>query len=303
MKYFSVVGIVITAMLVITSFGITVDDDILFYNITVIAEKNVNNTVDFDIINVNIYSLNDGLKKNYTGLIIRQQPVYDIHQGAVGNLPWIKYVRFEDDKIENIAVGAFFNLPSLKVLSITGNQLLRNITDGVFNCSNLIELYLYNNNIEYISSYAFAGVPELQVLGLDYNSIKRINYKWFIPTKYLFIIFLSYNKLSKIRQKDLRSLQGIIYNGLKLHFSHNKIRKLEEGVFRGMLIDDLNLSDNNLETLNFGIFEDAGKLRHVNLTGNNIVCSDKKQLIALFSSVQSITKGDGWDESCIPIIV
>lgn len=303
MKYFSVVFIVTSTVFVNSSFCIPLGGDILFYNITVLVEENVNNTVSFDIISVNIYNLGNELRTTYTGLTIRQQPIYDIHQGAVGNLPWIKYVSFEDDEIDSIATGAFFNLPSLKVLSITGNQLLRNITDGVFNCSNLIELYLYNNSIEYVSSHAFAGVAELQVLGLDMNKIKRINYKWFVPTKYLFIIFLNYNKLSKIRRKDLRSLQRTFYNDLKLHFAYNKVRNLEEGVFRDMFINDLNLSNNNLETVNFHIFGEAGKVRHVSLTGNNIVCSDRRQLIALFSSVESITKTDGWDDSCIPITI
>lgn len=292
-----------TTVLAVTSSCIIANsDDVLFYNITVIAEENINGNIDFDVINVNFYNFAGGFKKSYTGLVIRRQQIYDIQCGAVSNLPWIQYVRFEDSEIESIEPDAFFNLPSLTVLSITDNLLLRNITHGVFNCVNLNELYLYNNSIEYISSYAFAGVPNLEILGLDMNNIKRMNYKWFLPTKYLYIVFLNDNKLSKIREKDLKSLQGVIYNGLKLHFARNKIRKLEQGVLRGKLIDDLNLSENNLKTLSFRAFEDVIKLRHINLTGNDIVCTHRKQLITLFSIVQSITKNDGWDESCIPIV-
>lgn len=299
MKPFRALCILVSTVFTVTSHFAT-RDDTLFYNITVLAEENRDNVINFDIINVNFYNLGGDLKKNYTGLTIKHQSIYDIQQGAVSNLAWIQYVRFENAEIEEIRTGAFFNLPFLKILSIIGNPLLKNITDGVFECWNLTELYLYNNSIEHISSHAFAGVPQLQVIGLDINNIKRINHKWFVPTRYLFIIFLNYNKLSKIREKDLRTLQGIVYNGLKLNFSHNKLRKLEEGVFRGMVIDDLNLSNNNLKRLNFGVFEDSGKLRHVDLTGNDIVCTNRIQLIRLFSFIESITKNDGWDESCVP---
>lgn len=303
MKCLSVFCIFASGALSAVSFSI-VDDDDLFYNITVIAQINGVNKVDFDVINVNIYNLNGGLKKNYTGLIIKEQPIYDIQCGAVSNLPWIKFIRFENDEIEAIATMAFYNLPSLKTLSITGNPLLRNITDNVFQCSNLNELYLYENSIVYINPGAFAGLPELRILGLDMNNIKRINYKWFVPTKYLFILFLNYNKLSKIREKDLRSLRDADSNGLKLHFSHNKIRRVDQGVFQGMDIDHLNLSYNNLKSLSGDVFEVIRKLRLVDLTGNDISCTDKGQLlISLFSIADNVTKSDGWDETCIPTIL
>lgn len=284
--------------------SVVLNDDVLFYNVTIIAEVSVINKTDFDVLNVNIYNLNGGLKKNYTGLIIKEQPIYVIQRGAVSNLPWIEFIRFEDDELKSIETMAFYNLPSLKVLSITGNTLLRNITEGVFECSHLNELYLYDNSIAYINSNAFAGLPELRILGLDTNEIKRINYKWFVPTKHLFIMFLNYNKLSKIRDKDLRSLKETGSNGLKLHFSHNRIRRLGQGVFQGMVVDDLNLAYNNLKTLDGDVFELIRKLRQVDLTGNDIMCTDRGQLlISLFSSAENVTKNDGWDASCIPSIL
>lgn len=301
MKHFSVPFILVSPVFITISCFL-INEDILFYNITVIAEENINNSVDFDIINVNIYNLVGGLQKNYTGIIIKQQPIYDIQEGAVVDLPWLKYVCFDDNEIEDIKTGAFYNLPSLKELSITGNPSLKSIDKGVFQCSGLRELYLYNNSIQHIHSNAFAEVPQLRILGLDFNKIKRINHKWFVPTKYLFIIFLNHNKLSKIRESDLRSLRDADNNGLKLHLAENKIRTLEEGAFRRMFIDDINLASNNLKYLNDGVFEDASKLRHINFTGNEIRCTDRNQLVLLFSYIESITKNDGWDQSCIPII-
>lgn len=303
MRYYSVL-LVLTICALSAASSIVPNDNVLFYNITIIAEVSVDNKSDFDVLNVNIYNINGGLKKNYTGLIIKEQPIYVIQRGAVSNLPWIEFIRFEDDELKSIETMAFSNLPSLKVLSITGNALLTNITKYVFECSNLNELYLYDNSIAYIHSNAFAGLPELRILGLDMNEIKRINYKWFVPTKHLFILFLNYNNLSKIRNKDLRSLVGTSSNVLKLHFSHNRIRRLEQQVFQEMVIDDLNLSYNNLEMLDGDVFEVIANLRLIDLTGNDIMCVDRGQLlISLFSSAENVVKNDGWDETCIPNIL
>lgn len=281
----------------------TLYDEILFYNVTVIAEENVGNKVNFDVINVNFYNLNGGLSKNYSTLIIRQQEVYDVQYGAVCDLPWIQTVRFEDDKIEDINEGAFYNLPSLRVLSITDNPQLKQVKDGVFDCSSLQELYLYSNAIEYVHSNAFAGLPQLRVLGLDGNNLRRINHKWFAPTNYIFMILLGYNKLTKIREKDLISLQNVSYgsslfDGVKLQFFHNRIRHLDRGVFRGIVVDDLNLSYNNLKNFERDIFESVISVRHVDLTGNNIKCEGEDQLAALLSVVCTVTKSDGWEKSC-----
>lgn len=137
----------------------------------------------------------------------------------------------------------------------------------------LIRIEIVHNDVETFPFRELSAFPKLEYISLKYNSIKKIPDEAFgrVVNDKIKQIDLSFNKINHIgsnafkyltkletldlRYNKLRVLNNLAFASLQensklmLHLGNNKIMFIAEDTFQNQVFKSLNLTDNNLTTL------------------------------------------------------
>ncbi len=135
-----------------------------------------------------------------------------------------------------------------------------------------LELYLMNSNVISFPSQAFSAFSTLTILRLDQNKISSVPGNSF-PVS-LTTLHLDHNYIHQIHYHAFHNLPNL----KKLYLSDNKIRHLPAALFATVGSNDssyhlyLDLSNNDLCTLDADVFLDSPKFTKLSFDNNKISC-------------------------------
>lgn len=150
----------------------------------------------------------------------------------------LNHLEPESFKISDSKVG------SLEVLDLSYNELTYLTDEVLLELPSLYRLYLNGNKLKKLSDNCFGGLKFLNTLYLQYNDLETLNIT-LVNLKSLTFLDLSYNHLTKITG-----------------YETNRLENLEV----------LNMSHNEIETIDGNCFIQSFKLRKIDL-GFNVVKS------------------------------
>lgn len=174
--------------------------------------------------------------------------------------------------IKTVPKNAWHGLKTLNLLNLQ-NNIINKISRGAWSTlSKLTILYLQNNRIQKIQRYTWHGLDSLIFLSLDGNYIESFHGETFLWTPHLQHLHMKNNKL--------------VNKGLHVRLLGST--KATEDLYKDdWYVETLDLQQNNLTTVNKGMFKGALRLKHLHLDMNNIYEIEKD---ALCSSIfQNIT--------------
>jgi hypothetical protein len=187
--------------------------------------------------------------------------------GALNGLTKLRELLIWGNEISEIIPGTFANISNLKYLNL-GNNRLEYLDSGVL--SGLVNLYyiiLNANKLQYVHPEAFLGLPKLQYVSLDNNPGLQI------PTERNFI--------------NSRSLSYLV-------ISYCNISSLSVETFaNATALERIDLSDNNLMTIDINILRGLPKLSAVFLLGNPLQCDCQLQEVWQLCKERNIQRAYG----------
>ena len=189
---------------------------------------------------------------------------------AIRSLPVLQELRLAGNQIQSVPRDAFLGLSELRWLNIGGNAITT-LPDGVFSdLKNLGYLELYRNGITDVRKEVLTGPSLLIRVDLTDNPLGSIREDVFSNIKSVIQLLLGGTQLSALPPRTFAGLTGLTW----LWLGDNRIEDLSDVVFPGNAIGSLDLSNNELQALPAGIFEDftspicGARNLELNLAGN-----------------------------------
>jgi hypothetical protein len=169
-----------------------------------------------------------------------------------------------------VELGAFNGLTELKILSMWGNNICERIPGLFENMNSLKYLILFKNGIEHLDRDVFSGLVNLKALDLSQNKLQYIHPDTIFRLHNLKELDLSYNPTLTIpTDRNLINSHSLIYLGIK----DSNISSLSVETFANVsALSWLDLSKNNLRTVDINILRVLPKLWAIFLYGNPLQC-------------------------------
>nr|XP_046269447.1 leucine-rich repeat transmembrane protein FLRT2 [Scatophagus argus] len=208
------------------------------------------------------------LPKNVKILHLQENNIQTISRMALAQLLWLEELHLDDNSISTVGVeeGAFHEAVSLKMLFLTKNHL-SSVPIGL--PDDLKELRLDENRIAVIAEEAFRNVTHLQRLLLDGNLLTD---EGIAPGTFQDLVTL--RELSLARNSLTYPppfLPGKML--VKLNFQENQINHVPVRAFAGLhKLERLDISNNQLQSLTQGVFDDLISLRQLTVRNNFWLC-------------------------------
>lgn len=167
--------------------------------------------------------------------------------------------------LESLQKEIFNEATNVSKLILSKNQLTE-IPSLVFvNAKNLTSADFSENKIVYIDSFAFAGANKLQSLDLSKNELNGLD-EVFNAARNLQVLNLSFNRLSLLNPRNFSTCKL-----LELDVSHNNITTVQEHTFDKLSeLKLLNLSFNPIGDLTSDRFVYLVNLEHLNMKRTNL---------------------------------
>jgi hypothetical protein len=127
-------------------------------------------------------------------------------------------------------------------------------------------IVLSDNNIRKLQPEVFSGLEGLKELYLQNNSINSIHRSFFEENHNLSILDLSHNNITHLRN-NFNSNTQIKF----LNLSANMLKVESLSFLPITSLQSLDLSMNQIETLNVEVFERMADLKHLNISGNPLL--------------------------------
>ncbi|XP_033991209.1 leucine-rich repeat transmembrane protein FLRT2 [Trematomus bernacchii] len=208
------------------------------------------------------------LPKNVRVLHLQENNIQTISRAALAQLLWLEELHLDDNSISTVGVeeGAFSEAISLKMLFLTKNHL-SSVPFGL--PDDLKELRLDENRIAIIAEEAFRNVTRLQRLLLEGNLLTD---EGIAPGTFQNLVTL--RELSLARNSLTYPppfLPGEVL--VKLNFQENQINRIPVRAFAGLhKLERLDISNNQLQSLTEGVFNDLVSLRQLTVRNNLWLC-------------------------------
>ena len=184
---------------------------------------------------------------------------------GLSKLQTLRLLRYD---LASLPMGAFSSLRQLTTLRIEKSKIGR-IERGAFDgLDEIKDLYVIHGQIGSVEPGAFRGLPRLDVLQMGHNHLTRLAAGTFDGLAGLRWLNLENNELSELDPDTFRGLSSLRY----LYLHGNRLRTLPKGVFDELptLQWRLDLSDNGLEFLEPGTFDQLGNLYALMLGQNEL---------------------------------
>ena len=177
--------------------------------------------------------------------------------------------------LRTIKMGAFKGLTKLTRLSIGGNEISE-IKPGTFeNVMSLEILYLDDNRIEHVNRDTFSGLFKVKYVSLSKNKLKYLHPDTFLRLPKLQELHLTNNPGLKV-PTDRNFIKS--HSLLHLDISLCNISSVSVETFANVsALEWLDLSNNNLKTLNITILTTLPKLSTLYLFFNPLHCDCQLQ--------------------------
>ncbi|MFM2290491.1 MAG: hypothetical protein RIS29_304, partial [Bacteroidota bacterium] len=174
----------------------------------------------------------------------------------------IKYLDLFGNSIQEIP-DWFYQFKRLEHLSLK-NNILKELPTIVFTLENIKYLNIADNQIHEISGHNFKNLMKIEKVDISYNQIMTIPYEKITYTKCMYLNIKG-NKLQKFPK-----IVSDTYTLEKLDLSENNISSIDDDAFEGLEnLIELDLSFNELQYLPTSIGK-LKKLKRLNLSGNKI---------------------------------
>jgi len=224
-------------------------------------------------------------------------------------------------RLRTIQLGAFNGLTILTELTV-GNNEISEIMPGTFNnLNNLQFLYLYYNRLEHLDRDVFRGLLNLKVMDLRLNQIKHLESALFSGLDNLESIDLRGNQIQYLHSDmflgllNLQKLNLFEIAGLQIPTDRNfinshslsqlaisacNISSLSVETFANVsALEWLDLSYNNLRTLDINILRALPELSTLYLYGNPLQCDCQLQEVWRWCEDRNIqTANERWVTEC-----
>lgn len=142
-------------------------------------------------------------------------------------MPNIRQVRLDGNKISRIETLAFSSSPKLQLISLQNNQISAISRNSFDSLEQMVILLLANNSIRTIERGMLDGMKNLQQLNLKNNSLSVLDNSTFNSVPLLTTLDLSYNGIYRIEREAFASLTKLFW----LDLSSNHIATFEKGTF------------------------------------------------------------------------
>ncbi|GFS98073.1 chaoptin [Nephila pilipes] len=242
-------------------------------------------------------------------MIIRLEgnSIQTIDSEAFQNLPNIQVINLAYNKLSSFNLEAFNQVGRLSTLRIDVNHNnIQNLTGDytvTHTSSNIKHLNFSHNNISYLDSNYLDPIRlSVTILDLSYNRLVNLTTLAFTNMAHLQTLILSNNIISKIDEDEFKGLRSIQVLDLSMNnlntlpenlfekqkqlriflLHHNEIDELPEDIFKATILEQIDLSFNNIEEFPYySISQIKNTLQFLNLAGNQIEALN-------FSSIMSL---------------
>lgn len=201
--------------------------------------------------------------------------IEEIDRTTFFGLEGLKKLILYDNKLKTLSEDVFEDLISLEEIYLSSNQLTV-VEEKLFaNCKLLNYIYLNDNRIQQISDKLLLKIEEVKFLELSNNELSILDLNISASA-----LYANHNALKTVKLKSVGYLS--FYNNsiselafedgkgvISLNVSMNKLSSMK--AFETMSnLKSLDLSFNNLGTLNIGAFLELAELQILNLQSTNL---------------------------------
>ncbi|KAL7675227.1 hypothetical protein ACOME3_001490 [Neoechinorhynchus agilis] len=134
-----------------------------------------------------------------TSLTVRKTNSKILNVPNLENLPKLKYLYFEDGKLESVPIGNKQTNATISFLSLANNNISIVNESDFEGWTNLRELYLNQNNIKKLSSNSFSKLISLWFLDLRNNSISESYNDTFLGLRSPILVLVGGNPITSGR--------------------------------------------------------------------------------------------------------
>ena len=228
--------------------------DLSYNNISIITSDCIS-----DMVSLEEVKLNNNILTNVTG--------------RLHNLPMLRSLYLNQNKIKDLGADTFSDLPCLQTLDLSFNQISV-IDDDTFTLGNersqLELLNLKHNNIKVLNPQIFSRLASLKTLYLDYNSLIDIPAGVF-PASLQTLTMSNMVELRIVHRGAFQSLRNI----RTIEMANNRrLTLIQAGAFDPHIRDVsmIDLSGNNLAMLQEEVLQDWNEIESVDLSRNPWHC-------------------------------
>ena len=178
-------------------------------------------------------------------------------------------------EVETVEVGAFNGLTELMSLSSSHNEISEIIPCTFENMSRLLSIYLSDNKIEYLEVDVFCGLDNLKYIDLGENTLLNLHPDLFIGLSNLQSLILTNNPDLQIPTEH----HFIISHSLThLDLPGCNVSSVSVETFANVsALEFLDLSYNNMRTVDINILKALPKLSKLYLDDNPLQCDCQLQ--------------------------
>ncbi|XP_070570212.1 uncharacterized protein [Ptychodera flava] len=210
---------------------------------------------------------------------LSKNPIPAIEENVISGLPGLGDLVLSDIpafRTGRIPTDLFTGLFNLTRLDLSANQLTK-LPDGLKHLSNLEFLNLGDNNLTNIPDDAFEQTTNITHLYLYYNHLKTIPANAISKLTSLHTLDLAYSSITEIPTNSFVNFPKLEV----LWISQCKTAVIHSGAFDGLLgLKGLDLRDNILATLPWGVFDDFPNDTDIHLEDNPWQCDCRLDWLA-----------------------
>ncbi|EDV20290.1 uncharacterized protein TRIADDRAFT_61214 [Trichoplax adhaerens] len=209
------------------------------------------------------------------------------------NLPQVYEVVFHGNKIKSFDLRCVANLPTLRILALGWNRLqsisytsengtappLRSISSlriygnqlpsrylSYFKNTLLYQMLFINNLLTQIPKNLFENAEHLNAIYLTKNGLLEIDFSYFYEHPIMTYIDARYNRITTLRNDDRTKVLTIRH----ILLSNNRLREIPHDICNGTTLLNINISRNQIKSVESNTFRDMTSLQTVFLTNNDI---------------------------------
>lgn len=173
-------------------------------------------------------------------LVLGSNNLRNIDRRAFAGLSALHYLSLSNNKLLTVPTEALAAMPALYSLDLSFNELDALPADVFRPLTELEILYLQYTNLAELRGDSFRGLGKLHELHLKGNQLSMVSSDMLLPLAELIMLDVSDNRVRHVEADAFATLSDLRV----LNMENNKLQLLEEGVFEGVELQEVYMSDN-----------------------------------------------------------